>query len=55
MSILNELRNNKVIYEDKAFKKLKLHILSLAQLVVREVTPEELERYKVLQSLPPWI
>lgn len=52
---LNTIRSGEVVYDDKAFDRVKHFIGAMAQRVFREMTELERERVDELQRLPSWI
>ncbi len=55
MAILNRIRDNNDIYSDRAFKKLKHFILKTSQLVLKSQTEQQINRFKELSQLPPYL
>lgn len=55
MSLINNIRSEKMRFSDDAFNKLKIILLQLSQYVVRKESSKEKERIKELLSLPDGI
>jgi hypothetical protein len=55
MAHLNRLRCNADEYTDEAFSDLKKFLLRVAQIVIRPQSKKQVERLKLLFSLPEWL
>jgi hypothetical protein len=55
MGILNQIRDERVIYTDEAFEQIKTITLDIAQVVMRQPSVKEMQRVKSLLELPDWV
>lgn len=55
MATLNEIKYEKLNFSDKAFNKRKEAILTLSQVVMREMTEREVEKMRELSEIPEWM
>jgi hypothetical protein len=55
MGFINGIKIGRDIYSDEAYEKTKYTILSLSQLVMRELTDNEKQRIKSLAGIPDWV
>ena len=55
MGFINGIKIGRDIYSDEAYEKTKYTILSLSQLVMRELTDNEKQRVKELVKTPDWV
>lgn len=55
MATLNQLRDPKYVFSDRAFEREKTLIMALSQKVFREMTEVERERLSNLAALPPGV
>ena len=55
MGFINGIKMGRDIYSDEAYEKTKYTILSLSQLVMRELTDNEKQRIASLAEMPDWV
>lgn len=55
IAILNQFYDERIVFGDECFKKLKEFIIAISQVVLREQSEEQLERISTLMDLPDYM
>jgi len=53
-AIMNNMRSGECIFEEAAYKQLQYFIMAISQIVLRESTEEENQRFRDLLMIPEW-